>query len=329
MRYFILSILTITLSACTVHPFQDSSQSPPIAPIIEPSIAQTTESVPEIQLEFPASTTTSDRAFEDGRPLAARVNNQPIFLDTYQKQVAHLEQALKTQNIDLTSEEGQTVLAQVRRQVLDSLIDQLVIERAASQRGLTVSNETLEAKTQESIEQGQGQTQFEEWLAFNNLTMEEFKETLRSQLIANQMFEHITGNVPDTADQVQLRHILVADEATARAIIEQLKTGEDFAALAQAHSLDESSRANGGSLGWFPQGLGLVPPEVEAIAFSIQPGEVSGPIKSALGFHIIQLENRETARPLGDMHQALKQQIFINWLKEQRSATTIERYVGP
>jgi foldase protein PrsA len=325
VRCFAFLILIVALSACN----RSSSQSSLVSPTANP-----TEPIPEIRLVQPTSSSNqeqdaiSSRAFEGARPLAARVNDQPIFLDTYEMQVAQLEQALKAQGTDTTSEQGQEALTQIKRQVLDSLIDQLIIEQQADKLGITVTEETLEAKTQESIAQGPGQAQFEEWLAANNLTVETFKETLRSQLIANQMFEYITNDVPETAEQVQIRQILVPDEATARTIIEQLKTGADFALLAQEQSLDESSRANGGNIDWFPQGIGLVPPEVETIAFSLQPGEIHGPIKTALGFHIIKLENREIERPLTpEMHQALKQQTFVNWLTEQRSLTTIEKYI--
>lgn len=330
VRCLAFLILVIALSACN----RSSSQPSLISPTANISVEQTTEPIPEIRLVQPTPTsnqeedTVSNRAFEGNRPLAARVNGQPIFLDTYEKQVSQLEQALKAQGTDTTSGQGQEALTQIKRQVLDSLIDQLIIEQEASKLGIAVTEETLEAKIQESIAQGPGQAQFEEWLAANDLTFETFKETLRSQLITSQMFEYITKDVPETAEQVQIRQILVSEEATARTIIEQLKNGADFALLAQEQSLDESSQANGGNIDWFPREVGLVPPEVEAMAFSLQPGEIHGPIKTPLGFYIIKLENREIERPLTpDMHQALRQQTFMNWLKEQRSLTTIQKYI--
>jgi len=326
MKRLCLLLLIIALSACNSAPpaaMTPASNLPP--PKITPTL-------PSLRLEQPAPAAdqqgAANRASEDGRSLAARVNNQPIFLDVYENQVAQFEQTLKAQGLDLSSQKGQEKLAQVRQQVLNSLIDQVILEQEAARLGLTVTDAALAAKVQENIAQKPSQAQFEEWLAANNLTLEEFKDTLRSQLIANQVVEHITNSVPDTAEQVQIQQILVADEATARAIIEQLKQGMDFAALAQQYSLDESSRANGGRIDWFPRGLNLAPPEVEAVAFSLQPGQVNGPIKSPLGFHIIKLENREATRPLGDKQQALKQQIFMKWLTEQRSLTTIEKYVA-
>ncbi len=328
IRLFFLCLLIAILSGCA----DSAAQSDPLQ-FTPRAVAPPTQAIPDEPREQPPPTgeqeAVSGRAFEDNLPLAARVNNQPIFLDTYQKQVAQMVQALEAQGLDLATESGQETLGQVQRQVLQALIDQRIIEQQAGKLGLTVTEAMLEARIQESIAQGQGQDQFEAWLAANNLTYEEFKDTLRAQLIANQVFEQITGHVPETAEQIQLRHIQVADEATARAIVEQLKNGADFATLARAQSLDESSRANGGDLGWFPRRLGPIPPAVEAMAFSLQPGQVSGPIQSPLGFHVIKLEHKEAERPLtNEMLQALKKQIFTDWLREQQSSTTVERFIG-
>lgn len=288
-------------------------------------------STPAVDLEG-GSTLPPLAAFEPapteaGPPLAARVNAQPILLETYERQLSQVKQTLTNQGIDPNSPAGQEQLAQVQQQILEALIDQTIIEQEASKLGLSISEETVEAKVQESVAQRQDPAQFETWLAENQLSYEEFKATLRFQLLANQMFEQVTRDIPASAEQIQLRQILVADEPTARELIEQLKIGVNFAELAQTHSLDASSRANGGDLGWFSPGLGLVPPEVETIAFSLQPGEVSGPIQSSLGLHIIQLQAKET-RPLSpEMIQALKQQRFTEWLSERRALSDIERFV--
>jgi foldase protein PrsA len=297
--------------------------------------ASTVTPTPSPEQPVPAPTTVEEAligndneddkegAYENDRPLAARVNDQPLYLDTYVKQVGQLRQALSAGG----NEPDEETLTQIRQQVLNTLIDQTIIEQEAAKAGITVTEDTLDARIQDSITQGGGEAQFEAWLTANNLTSEEFRNQLRAELIANQVYETITGDVPETADQIELSQILVADDATAWNIIEQLKQGADFAQLVQEHSIDESSRANNGNVGWFPQGLGLVPVEVEEIAFSIEPGQVSGPIQSSLGFHIIKLENKEPNRSLEDIRQPLKQQIFMKWLAEQRSLTTIEIYV--
>lgn len=321
----VIALAALVLVSCT----RNLPPSTPTAPSALSAETETVSQAEPVAAEAVTAPPADERAIENGLPLAARVNNQPIFLETYQKQVDQFEQTLVEQGVDPASEQGQAAIAQVQRQVLDALVDQALIEQEAQRLGLTISDEELERNVQESIAQGQGQEQFEAWLAANNLSLAEFKETLRFQLIANQMFEQITDEVPNSAPQIQLRQILVGDETTARDIIAQLKTGTSFVELAAAYSLDESNRESGGSLGWFPRGAKLVPPEIEEIAFSLAVNEVSGPIKTPLGYHIIQLEAKEENRPLApELGPVLKEQRFSSWLAEQRAASLIEKFVG-
>jgi foldase protein PrsA len=265
---------------------------------------------------------------QDGRPLAARVNGQPIFLDVYQRQVAQTEQALIEQDLILEGDEGQAQLAQIRQNVLNGLIEQALIEQAATASGISVTDEELEATVQESIAVGQGQETFDQWLAENGLTLDEFREIQRSQLLASKMIEKVTAVVPTTAEQVHARHILTSDPASAQALLGELNGGANFAALAQQSSEDVSTAANGGDLGWFPRDVPLMPPVVVEMAFALEPGGTSGVIESDQGYHIIRVEAREDNRPLTpEMVLYVQQKAFETWLAEQRGNAVVERYI--
>jgi peptidyl-prolyl cis-trans isomerase C len=106
-------------------------------------------------------------------------------------------------------------------------------------------------------------------------------------------------------EEVHARHILVEDEAQAKAAAERLKKGEDFAKLAGELSKDPGSGKEGGDLGWFSKDR-MVPEFAEA-AFKLGKGEVSEPVKSQFGWHIIKLEDKR-AKPLPDF-AAVKPQI--------------------
>lgn len=94
-------------------------------------------------------------------------------------------------------------------------------------------------------------------------------------------------------EEVRAAHILVKTEDEAKAIIEQLAGGADFAAVAKEKSEDKGSGANGGELGWFAKSVMVK--EFADAAFAMQPGETSAaPVKSQFGFHIIKLEERRT-----------------------------------
>ena len=95
--------------------------------------------------------------------------------------------------------------------------------------------------------------------------------------------------------EVHARHILVANEADAVAIIAQLKKNGDFAAIAKSRSSDPAA-AEGGDLGWFKKGDML--PEFSEVAFALKPGEVSDkPVHTRYGWHVIKVEDRRVAAP--------------------------------
>jgi len=232
-------------------------------------------------------------------PLAAIVNGQPILLADYQQLLAEYEAALVSRGFDLDTEEGQQMLAQASRQVLDVMIEQVLIEQAAAREKVTVTDGELDAIIQRDIEEGGGAEKFAAWLQANGWTEEDYRKRLRSQLLTSKMIERVTSSVPTTAEQVHARHILVATEAEAQSILNQLLAGADFATLAQQYSLDEATKVNGGDLGFFPRGI-LLAPEVEDAAFSLQPGQISGVIASQFGYHIVQVLERVPDYPLSE-----------------------------
>lgn len=96
-------------------------------------------------------------------------------------------------------------------------------------------------------------------------------------------------------EEVSARHILVESEDKAKEIKEKLKGGGDFAALAKENSKDPGSKDSGGDLGYF--GHGQMVPEFEGAVFTMAKGDVSDPIKTQFGWHLIKLEDKRTKAP--------------------------------
>jgi peptidyl-prolyl cis-trans isomerase C len=96
-------------------------------------------------------------------------------------------------------------------------------------------------------------------------------------------------------DEVRARHILVAEEEEAKAIVERLDAGEDFAVIAAEASQDPGSRARGGDLGFFTRER-MVAPFAEK-AFELEPGQTSEPVQTQFGWHVIRVEERRE-RPI-------------------------------
>src|SRR5258705_2132051 len=92
--------------------------------------------------------------------------------------------------------------------------------------------------------------------------------------------------------EVPARHILVPTEDEAKAILAEVKKGTDFAELAKQKSKDPGAAAEGGDLGYF--GKSQMVPEFAEAAFKMKKGEVSDPVKSQFGWHIIKVEDKRT-----------------------------------
>jgi len=140
---------------------------------------------------------------------------------------------------------------------------------------------------------------------------EEQMQYVRRRLLREQYFEKQLKGVISEADakkiydqrvaqlksenEVAARHILVDNEEKAIEILAKIKAGGDFAALAKENSTDTGSKEQGGFLGYF--GRGQMVPEFEKAAFTMIKGQVSEPVKTNFGWHIIKLEDRRRKPP--------------------------------
>jgi parvulin-like peptidyl-prolyl isomerase len=242
--------------------------------------------------------------------------------------------------------------------VFEDMIDDRLIRQEASRRGITVS----EQEVQEEIERQFGfvrnpptptPTPITATLTITAtptptvpaMTAEEFEKNYSDYVVAirnnarlsesafrdlfvqglyrEKLQEDLAEEVPTTAEQVRARHILVETEEEAQQVIERLQAGEDFAALANELSTDTGSE--GGDLGWFPRGQMVA--EFEEAAFALQPGEISEPVQTSFGYHVIELLERETDRPLEEpMLAQMRAAALSDWLEEARQAEGIERF---
>lgn len=157
-----------------------------------------------------------------------------------------------------------------------------------------------------------------------NFNESDLKNLMRTQLIGQKVYENVTKDVPLEEEQVWARHILVATLEEALAVKNRLNNGEDFAAIAAEVSTDSANKDSGGDLGWF--GTGVMDPAFEEATYKLNVGEISDPVQSTSGYHIIQLLGKEV-RPLTDAQLSQKKQtVFNDWLTAEKTKITIEKY---
>ena len=171
------------------------------------------------------------------------------------------------------------------------------------------------------------QTRFDDVLANMKeigLTEAQYRNLFRTSLLRQKLMDEVTADIPTEEEQVWARHILVPDEQTANQIIERLNNGEDFSALAQEYSQDTGSAANGGDLGWF--GKGQMVPEFEQAAFDLKIGEISKPIESQFGFHIIQTLGKATVPLSASALNQARQTAFDDFIANLREESDITIY---
>ncbi|OGN75980.1 MAG: hypothetical protein A2X25_02230 [Chloroflexi bacterium GWB2_49_20] len=152
----------------------------------------------------------------------------------------------------------------------------------------------------------------------------EVRLLFEDNLFREKLYAEITADVAYAADEVWARHILVADEATANALRAELVKNGDWATLALENSIDAGSNANGGDLGWFPRGKMVT--EFEDAAFGLKVGEISQPVQSQSGFHIIQVLGHEE-RPLSsDEYKTQTDKFFTDWLAGIHAQSDLKIY---
>lgn len=129
-------------------------------------------------------------------------------------------------------------------------------------------------------------------------------------------------------DELKVSHILVDSEDKAKDLKQKLNKGSSFTELAKEHSKDTSSKGQGGLIGYFSKGQ-LVP-EFEQQAFSMKVGEISSPVKTQYGWHIIKLEDRRKVKVASkeelkpSIVNALTQKIIEDYLEEVQKKANVK-----
>lgn len=291
-------------------------------------------------------------------PIAARVNGEEISEFRLERYFAEF---LEDQGRALGSIRNPKAYKQLRQKALDALIDKELLWQEAVKRGVVISDAQVQGQVDQARQAIGGPEVFARRLNDAGFDEASFIEYTRRDMAAQQVFAELTKVAePDVKavrafyeehrsemgrpEEVQARHILVkvpegADTATIEAarlrlVDMRLKivNGAEFASIAKSAS-EDASASSGGDLGYFPKGRMF--PEFEATAFAMAPGDLSEPVRTPVGWHLIYLQNRSEPADVSEeqglemvrAYLARQQQVAIRGevLAQLRSSNRIER----
>jgi len=159
--------------------------------------------------------------------------------------------------------------------------------------------------------------EFLDSLKSDGINEDTIRDIVRMAVIREEVRNAVTADVDPIQEQVWIQHILVEDEDTALEILDRIAEGEEFDALAAEYSLDQSNADIGGDLGWFGRGM-MVPPFEDA-AFALETGEISEPVQTDFGWHILKSNGKDDIPLESYAYEQLRDQTFAEWLTEKEA----------
>ena len=268
---------------------------------------------------------------------AVRVNDETI---SYQRFQGFYVEYRNSKGVQVGARGDQLeLLKQLRIEAMDLMIEQELVKQAAENEGVAGDPAEVDKQIAELRDVFDTDEQFRMKLEADGYTEETYRRHVQRMAAAKVYLDRIRADASDVRDseveqfyeenedrltlpeQVRVRHILLTwkpmgtqdDRAAIREqmepILERARAGEDFAALAREFSEDSATKGNGGDTGFFYRGTMV--PAFEQAAFALQPGDVSDPVDTVFGVHIIKLEERQEARllPLDEVREQLRDHV--------------------
>jgi parvulin-like peptidyl-prolyl isomerase len=258
---------------------------------------------------------------------AAIVGSQAITKEQFRSLMERAKKSYDSQKRSFPKP-GTAEYEQLKGQAVTFLIQRAEYAQEADAMGIKVTDSDVDKRIDQLKKQyyGGSEARYEKTLKQQGLTPDQAKDEVRASLIAEDLFKKVTDKVNVSKTDIKLyyashksqyvqpesrevRHILVTKKALADTLWAKLKAGANFAALAKKYSKDPGSASNGGKL---TISKGQTVAEFDKTAFDLQKGELSPPIHTQYGYHIIQalsaIKPAQTT-PLNKVESSIKQQL--------------------
>ncbi len=293
---------------------------------------------------------------QETSPTAIVVNGEKINESQFNQAYENLKQQYSqfyqqmgqdfSQNLEGTS--GARFKLRLKSDVAQSLIRQAILNQESKERRIKAPSDQVEEQFQSqynSLLQSYGMTEedLKERLQAYDMTLNQFKEqikdSIRQQLKQEILKGVVVGDIKPadqelkeyfeenkdkyvTLEEIKASHILLDSKEKAEEVHKELEEGADFAELAKEYSKDTSNAEKGGDLGWFSRGKMV--PEFEEVAFSLEKGVITDPVKTEYGWHIIKLVDRKEGED--KTFEEVKDEVKADYVKEEKDKRFEEWY---
>lgn len=275
--------------------------------------------------------------------LAARVNGTGISQDRLER---GFEEDLRQRKLNLLQIRNPERLKEMKRAVLDNLIEQELFWQEAQKAGSVATAEEVEAAYQATQARFRSAQAFEQRIHAEGFTPESYRELVKRQLSASRYISAVSAAAAAVSDEevhrfyvdnpdkfhrpelLRARHIMVklakdANEAEREGkrarieeILQQARSGEDFAQLARLHS-EAPTKQWGGEMD--PFGRGQLTQPLEDAAFSLEPGQISDVLSTPEGFQILKLEGRSAALSISEAQARERVRSYLQEIKARQA----------
>ncbi len=238
------------------------------------------------------------------------------------------EKVIETKAGDITKDEFYNAM---KDRYGEAVVQELVYEKVLSEK-YEVTDKEVNAKLDELKEQ-MGDSFQMALQSSGYKTEDDFKRALKLNMLQEKAAiadikvteKELKEAYNNAKPEIHARHILVADEKTAKEVTAKLDKGEDFAKLAKEYSTDTGSAQKGGDLGWF--GAGKMVAEFESAAYKLKKNEISEPVKSQFGYHIIQLLDKKEKESYEKMKANLEYDLKVSKIDAAKVQTILDQLV--
>jgi parvulin-like peptidyl-prolyl isomerase len=224
---------------------------------------------------------------------------------------------------------GNTSYSSNPAQAPDMLVNEIAQEdlmrQGAPEKGVDLSESAIDAeiRSQENVPASADRNAFaaayRQAVHDSGLSTDGYRDVIAADIAKNAIQPMFQQQAPTTADQVRFRVIVLATEDDAKAALQRLQNGEDFATVASEVSLDTGSKDNGGEVDWTVRGL--LDPALDQVLFSLDIGQISDVIAGQSAYYIVQVEERQEQRETTDAQKGLLgQQAYQQWLIQLRDS---------